>query len=62
MVLNNKTFKFQVCVHMFIECKDSDSPFVFLQTDKSEIDKETVEGMEYRSTCFHGRRNNPQTQ
>ncbi|WP_155403750.1 hypothetical protein [Variovorax paradoxus] len=47
MVLNNKTFKFQVCVHMFIECKDSDSPFVFLQTDKSEIDKEAVEGMEY---------------
>jgi hypothetical protein len=43
----NKTFRFWVGVHLFIECKDSESPFVFLQTKKGQHELDNPEGSEY---------------
>lgn len=44
--MSNKTYKMEIGVHLFFECKDSGSPFVFLQTAKHPLDSKNPEARE----------------
>src|SRR5207249_3222293 len=46
-VLHDPAARTQVFVELLIECKDTETPFVFLQRDKNARELESPEALEY---------------
>eukprot|EP01032_Pedospumella_encystans_P008607 gene8607-10196_t len=48
VALKNNMYSLEIGVHLYMECKDSESPFVFLQTGKTDYEKRFPKAQEYR--------------